>query len=383
MHLEFSLFALSAAFIVYVVAGYPLLLGMMARRSRTLVSKAAQRKSVSVIIPVRNGAPWIRRKLESVLAADYPLELIDILVVSDASDDETDNIVKQFGDRGVRLLRVPQGGKPAALTAAFPLVHNELLLLTDVRQEIEPPSLALMVACFADPKVGVVSGELLIRSGETNAESNVGLYWRYESWIREQLSCVDSMLGATGPFYMIRRELAVPIPQDTLLDDVYLPLKAFFRGYRLVVEPAARAIDYPTTLDTEFRRKVRTLAGNYQMMKLLPELLGPKNRMWFHYVSYKIGRLLLPFALIIMFLASFWLPLPLAIAVLACQAGFYLLALTDLIVPEDSKVKRISSPARTITVMMIAALLALKIFFVQPRSLWTPTRTKIAESGVE
>jgi poly-beta-1,6-N-acetyl-D-glucosamine synthase len=374
------LFLLSLAFILYVVAGYPLILSVMARYSRASIDKRANFKSISAIIAVRNGAPWIRRKLESILSADYPLELIDILVVSDGSEDETDDIVRQFESRRVRLLRVPQGGKPAALTAAFPLVANELLLLTDVRQEIEPQSIARMVACFADPKVGVVSGELLIRNGVTSAETNVGLYWRYESWIRNQLSAVDSMLGATGPFYMIRRELAVPVPQDTLLDDVYLPLTVFFRGYRLVVEPTARAIDYPTTLETEFRRKVRTLAGNYQMMKLLPELLGPRNRLWFHFMSYKFGRLLLPFALIVTFLSSFWLPNPLRIAAVAAQIGFYGIAFTDQWIPESAAVKRVTSPARTFVVMMIAALFALKILFVQPRSLWTPTRTRSSGS---
>ncbi len=375
------IFVFSAIFIVYVAAGYPLLLGAWARRKRAGIVKGSELASVSVVIAVRNGAPWIGRKLESVLAAGYPAHLMEILVVSDGSDDGTDAIVGEFESRGVRLLRVPEAGKPAALTAAFPLVKNELLLLTDVRQEIEPGSLARMAACFADPHVGVVSGELLIRSGETSAESNVGLYWRYESWIRRQLSQVDSTLGATGPFYMIRRRLAVPVPPDTLLDDVYLPLKAFFAGYRLIVEPEARAIDYPTTLETEFRRKVRTLAGNYQMMRLLPELLGPGNRMWFHYLSYKVGRLLLPFALIAVFGSSFWLPPPFAAASLAAQGAFYLLALADLIIPERALLKRISSPARTFVILMLAAVCALSIFFVPPRSLWKPTRTRAAGTG--
>jgi len=372
------IFLVCAFFIVYVVAGYPLLLGAMARRRRAGVVKGVELTPVSVIIAVRNGAPWIRRKLESVLAAGYPADRMEILVVSDGSEDGTDEIAQGFTSRGVRLLRVPQAGKPAALTAAFPIARNELLLLTDVRQEIEPDSIARMVACFADTHVGVVSGELLIRSGETSAESNLGLYWSYESWIRRQLSQVDSMLGATGPFYMIRRRLAIPVPEDTLLDDVYLPLKAFFAGYRLIVEPESRAIDYPTTLETEFRRKVRTLAGNYQMMRLLPELLGPGNRMWFHYMSYKVGRLLLPFALIAVFISSFWLPTPFAVMSLVVQGCFYLLALADLAIPERALVKRISSPARTFVILMWAAVCALSIFFVPPRSLWKPTRTRAA-----
>jgi biofilm PGA synthesis N-glycosyltransferase PgaC len=375
MHTSQIVYLGSAALVGYVVVGYPVLLSAMARWFRAPVYSRPEIKPVSVVIAVRNGAPWIRRKLESILAADYPQESVEILVVSDGSDDGTDDIVREFGDRRVCLFRVPQGGKPAALTAAFPLTRNELLLLTDVRQEIEPESLARLVACFADPKVGVVSGDLSIRGGETSAESSVSLYWRYETWIRKRLSDVDSMLGATGPFYMIRRDLVIPIPPDTLLDDVYLPLAAFFRGYRLVMEESARAIDYPTTLETEFRRKVRTLAGNYQIMHLYPALFGPKNRMWFHYMSYKVGRLLLPFGLVAMGISSFWMPSPWWAWAIGSQVAFYLLALADLLVPESSTLKRISSPVRTFVVLMIAAVVALKILYVSPRSLWSPTRT--------
>ena len=102
--------------------------------------------------------------------------------------------------------------------------------LTDVRQTLAPDSLQLLIDCFADPSVGVVSGELKIRVARNSGEASTGLYWRYESWIRQQLSSIDSMFGATGPFYAMRRELAVPLPLDVLLDDMYLPLSAFFRG---------------------------------------------------------------------------------------------------------------------------------------------------------
>ncbi len=134
-----------------------------------------------------------------------------------------------------------RGGKGAALNAGIPQSKNEILLLTDVRQVVAPDSLQALIDCFADPSVGAVSGELLIRGGARHDETDIGLYWRYESWIRNKLSAIDSIFGATGPLYALRRELAVPIPPDQLLDDVYLPLAAFFRGYRLIVEPAAHA----------------------------------------------------------------------------------------------------------------------------------------------
>ena len=374
------IFVLSTLFLLYVLAGYPLLLAFLARRLKKPVQKSAYEPSVAVLIPVRNGQAYVRRKLDSVLQLDYPSEKLDILVISDGSTDETDNIVREYADRGVRLPRVPNGGKPAALSAGIPQTRHEILLLTDIRQVLETQSLRRMLCCFADPSVGVVSGELLIRKGDNLSESNIGLYWKFESWIRNRLSDIDSMLGATGPFYAIRRDLIVPMRPDTLLDDVFLPLGAFFKGYRLVVEESARAYDDPTLLSTEFRRKVRTLAGNYQIMQRLPAVLTFHNRMWIHFVSIKLGRLLLPFALIAIALTSFWLPERwMVIAAVAIQATVYGLALLDFFdgwIPEDFILKKLSAAARTFVVMMAAAFCALSIFFVSPQKLWTPTKTR-------
>jgi cellulose synthase/poly-beta-1,6-N-acetylglucosamine synthase-like glycosyltransferase len=367
------LFFASAAFILYVTAGYPMVLSALARLRPRPIRKDGEPKSVSVIIAVHNGARFIRDKLDSVLALDYPAELMDVLVVSDESTDETDDIVREYATRGIQLMRVPKGGKPAALNAAIPRVTGEILFLTDVRQTLEPSSLRRLVACFGDPQIGVTSGELLIRKGESRDTSDVGLYWRYESWIRNRLSSVDSMFGATGPFYTMRRELAVEMPPDILLDDMYLPMAAFFRGYRLVVEDTARAFDYPTTRDTEFRRKVRTLAGNFQMIRLFPHLLGPRNRMCFHYLSYKVGRLLLPYALLILAVSSFFLPAPWAAVSVSAQGLFYLLAAADPLVPQRFVLKRLTSPVNTFVTMMIAAVRAVSVFFVPPRSLWKVT----------
>jgi len=371
------LFALSCAFLLYVIAGYPLLLKVLAAFFRKPIRKAEFLPSVAVLIPVRNGAQYIRRKLDSILDLDYPKELLEVLVISDGSIDETDALVRDYAAWGVNLLHVPPGGKPAALNAGVPATRHSILLLTDIRQVLEPHSLRHMMSCFADPAVGVVSGELLIRQGDSREESNIGLYWRFESWIRNRLSDLDSMLGATGPFYAIRRQLFVRMPPETLLDDLYIPLAAFFRGYRLVVEPSAKAYDDPTSLSTEFRRKVRTLAGNYQIMQQYPGLLTSRNRMWIHYVSYKLGRLLLPFALIVIAVTGFWLPARwMVVTVVGVQIVVYGLAALDDRLDETSLLARLSSVCRTFVVMMLAALCALSVFFVPPQKLWTPTKTR-------
>ena len=138
----------------------------------------------------------------------------------------------------------------------------------------------------------------MIREGANREEYNTGLYWRYEKWIRRNLNRIDAMLGATGSIYAIRRELAPQIPPEILLDDVYVPFAAAFRGSRIYFEDEAKAYDLPTALQAEFWRKVRTQAGVYQILFHFPALLSPFNRRFVHFLSHKMGRLLLPFALL-------------------------------------------------------------------------------------
>ncbi|MDQ2900056.1 MAG: glycosyltransferase family 2 protein [Acidobacteriota bacterium] len=364
---------LSGLLIVYVLAGYPLLLGWIARRKAVPVRKDSRLRSVSFVVAVHNGEKFVADKLQSILELNYPRELMEILVVSDGSTDRTEQIVETFRQDGVKLLRLPRGGKPAALNAAIPLARNEILVLTDVRQTLDSDSVRNLIGCFGDPSVGVVSGELSIRKGDRPDEADTGLYWRYEVWIRKQMSRIDSTWGANGPFYAMRRALAVPIPPETLLDDVYLPLAAFFAGYRLILEDSAKAFDYPTSLQSEFRRKVRTQAGLYQILRQYPKLLASQNRMRVHFLSAKFGRQLIPFALVAIAVSSFGLPGLWRSLALIFQAVFYLLAALDGLLPRSFPLKRVSSHIHTFVVLMVTPILALKVFFVPARSLWKET----------
>jgi cellulose synthase/poly-beta-1,6-N-acetylglucosamine synthase-like glycosyltransferase len=218
-----------------------------------------------------------------------------------------------------------------------------------------------------------------IMRGSTIEEESTGLYWRYENAIRHNLSRVDSMLGATGPVYLLRRRLFVPIPPDCLLDDMYLPLSVHLAGYRLVLEEQAVAIDEPTLLASEFRRKVRTQAGNLQLLVLLPGLFSSRNRMLFHYISLKLGRLLLPWSLLAMFLSSLALPGTWRALVIP-QALFWILALADPVFPQGSLMKRLTGPARAFAVLVFSAVAALRILFSPARSLWVEARTHAGKS---
>ena len=363
-------FLAAAAFCLYTVFGYPLLLAALAVRRRAW-HKEFQARTVSVLLPVRNGEPWIGAKLETLLALDYPAELLEIIVLSDGSTDRTAEIAAGYcGRRNIRVVELPPGGKAAALNAGLKMAHGEILFLTDVRQALGRDSLRHLVACFADPRVGAASGELIIREGDSSDEASTGLYWRYEKWIRKRQSRVDSVPGATGCVYAMRRELARPLPAETLADDMYLPLGALLGGYRVVLDESAKAFDYPTSLKTEFRRKVRTLAGVYQIVRFYPALLGPRNRIWLHFMSHKVARLFLPWALLIAAVSSIWMPAPWRWAAMAAQLGFYAFAALDPLLAEKSRFKRISATVRAFVVLMAAALFAVTIIFFPARKLW-------------
>lgn len=376
------IFGLSLAFTIYVLFGYPALLFFWTPRKPAEFSGLGGPHvplSVTIVLPVKNGEGWIRTKLNSLRMLDYPRHLVETLVISDGSTDRTDEIVRGFPE--VQLVRVPAGGKASALNAGLAKAGGELLFFTDVRQQLDPDCLKHLVRQFDDPAVGVASGELFIRSGDNPGEESVGLYWRYEKWIRKHHAAIDSVLGATGCIYMMRRALASPLPGDTLNDDMHLPFQAFFRGYRLAFVEDARAYDVPTALDMEFRRKVRTLAGVYQVIGAFPALLGPRNRMWIHFVSHKLGRLLLPFALLAVGVCSFFLGSPWAAVALTGQVLFYGLALVDPWLTNRNPIKRISSLARTFVVLMAAAFCAASILYRSSDSFWT-TPTAAAETTV-
>ncbi|MFN3326886.1 MAG: glycosyltransferase [Bryobacteraceae bacterium] len=364
-----AVFLLSLAAFLYIMAGYPLLLTLLARRRPKPVARRPIECPVTIVVAVHNGAEYLAAKLDSIRALDWPAELKQVIVASDGSTDATESIAASYG---VELLRLPRAGKCAALNAAFTKVRGEIVLLTDVRQSLAPDSLRLLAANFADPTVGVCSGDLMIRPGSRSDEAEIGLYRRFETWMRDALSSLDSMFGATGAIYAVRRSLVVPIPEDMLLDDMYLPLAGAFRsGYRLVMERRAVAWDIPTGRDVEFRRKVRTLAGNYQLLMRQPWLLTRENRMLWHFLSYKVARLALPFLLASLLVSSFWLPSPWALPIAGGQLLFYLLAAAHPLLP--GPLRRISSPARTFVVMMVAGIKALSVFFVPPKTLWKAT----------
>lgn len=300
-------FWVSVLLVSYVYFIYPILLGALAglagrRPRRGDITDSKRWPAVSIVVAARNEAARLPARIANLLELPYPGPR-EIIVVSDGSTDDPAAALAPFADR-VRLMERLAGGKPAALNAGVASATGEIVVFADARQRFAPDALRQLVANFDDPSVGGVTGELVLdcETGATESSigEGVGLYWRYEKWLRHRESLLRSTLGATGAIYALRRSLWRPLPTDTLLDDVLAPMRVVLSGRRVVFEPLARAFDR-TAADgaTEWRRKTRTLAGNYQILKHEPRLLLPfVNPVWWQYASHKLGRLVVPWALL-------------------------------------------------------------------------------------
>jgi cellulose synthase/poly-beta-1,6-N-acetylglucosamine synthase-like glycosyltransferase len=336
------LFWACAMLVVYAYVGYPALVWWLARRSGPAPARPvwsdATAPPVTLLIAVHNEEGIIDRRLENVLAAQYPTDRLRVVVASDGSTDRTDAIVQGYASRGVRLLTYPQRGKAATLSEALAELAPErgaepaeVVVFADARQTWAPDALRRLLENFADPTVGAVSGDLVIESAP-GVLAGVGAYWRYEKWLRRQESRAGSMVGVSGSICAVRRSLFRPIPPGTILDDVYWPLRVAMHGYRVVHEERAVAFDQlPPRLGDEFRRKVRTLSGTFQLTARLPSALLPwRNPVWLQFLSHKVCRLLVPWALIALLLLSAVLPGVVYAVALWCQVVFYALAVASL-----------------------------------------------------
>ena len=373
------IFSSCLAWVLWVIAGYPLWLALRAHFWSRPPRSGPCEPAMTAIIPVHNGVRFLTAKLESVLSSDYPPDKLNILILSDGSDDGTDDLAADFASQfpyRIRLLRLARAGKAATLNVALAEVTSDVLLFTDVRQRLDPACVRCLAETMHDPQVGVVSGDLLILAGDSVEEANVGLYRRYESWIRKNLSSTDSLLGATGSIYAIRRPLARSLPESCILDDVWLPMQAVLAGYRSVWNERAVAWDFPTGLQEEFVRKLRTQAGVFQLLWQLPGLFSPRNRLCWPFCVLKLGRLLMPEILLLCLLVSFWLPAPLRGLIVSGQLLFYALAMLDVFVPEHSLFKRATTPVRAFVILLTAALFAISIFFTTPDKLWKKTHVR-------
>lgn len=371
------LFWISVCFIFYTYVGYPFLLFIWSKLAHKQIKRGyiTPEPMVSVIIAARNEEKYILQRIKNILTQEYPICKLQLIIVSDGSTDATNSIVKQFIKNKtnvkhqttkaasiIKLIELSESkGKSNALNVAFTQSQGEYIVFADTRQQFEPNAIKELIANFLDPSVGCVSGELVL---ESNSDSLISTeiisYWNLEKRIRKMESMIHSPPGATGAIYAIRSKLFQPLPDETLLDDVYIPMKIVLQGYRTIFDSRAIAFDtISQTFAQEKRRKVRTLVGNYQLLNILPKLLSPaSNPIFLRYLSHKVFRLFVPFFFI-----------PIIFSALFINAKFYtlvvmlliitsILSLFDSNLPSLPYIKRLTKLIRSFLYLNYFALLA-------------------------
>ena len=308
MFLIEMVFLFSLLVIAYTYILYPVFIAIFSKIFFHPVLKENFTPKATLLIVVHNGEELIAKKLDNCLSLSYPEDCLRVVVVSDGSTDSTDNIVKQYSTKNVTLVSFPERrGKAACLNDAFNSIDDEYVILNDVRQELDNNAALELMKNFFDKDIGAVSGELLFfNEGENDYSEGIGAYWRYEKFIRNAEGKVDSVVGVTGAIYALRKSSFISISAGLILDDVLIPMNAVMNGKRVIFDSTARAYDFPSNdPEKERKRKIRTTAGNWQLLSIVPDLMNPKkNRIWLQFISHKVLRLLSPIFLLIFFISN-------------------------------------------------------------------------------
>ncbi len=302
-------FSLSLGLVVYTYLGYPLLLFILGRlRPKKAypgeLSSTSEQPSLSFLIAAHNEELIVAEKLSNTLSLDYPADKLQILVAADGSDDQTCAIVTSFADKGIDLSYHPRReGKTAAINRALGLAEGEIVVFSDANNMYHKEALKRLVVPFSDPSVGVVTGAKTILRGDGALGDSEGLYWRYESKIKQWETRLGCCTGVAGEILAVRRSLLEPLPEYVINDDFFLAMRIVKRGFRTVYVQDARSFERvsPTAGD-EMARRSRIVAGRFQAMLLANHLLTlRKPLVLWQVVSHKFLRPLVPWAMIVAF----------------------------------------------------------------------------------
>ena len=335
----------SVALVAYTYAGYPLLVAAVSRLRRRPDLRPGHTPPLTLMIAAYNEEAVIGPKLERVLELDYPRDRLQVIVAADGSSDRTAEIAAGFADRGVVLSYRPERrGKMAAINRAMPLATGEVVVFSDANNVYRSDALQQMAAPFADPAVGAVTGHKTVLS-EDGLGYSEGLYWRYESKIRQWETRLGCTVGVNGEIFSIRRSWFTPAPPGVVNDDAWMAQHVIRLGHRVVYNPDAVSTErVSASAADEVRRRTRMVAGQYQMVARLHEWPWRRPVVLWEMISHKVLRPLVPFGMIGAALAAlaallwpgsgtgWWAPLTLASpwnwAAVGAQAGFYALAAT-------------------------------------------------------
>ena len=278
--------------LIYIYAGYPLVLlaARLLTRPKPVDRNKDELPQLTLVISAYNEESVIEEKLHNSVSSTYPEERLDIIVVSDASSDRTDEIVSAFAAQNVRLLRMEERcGKSAGLNHAVAAAKGSVVLFTDANAMFEPDAFTLMVQHFNDPEVGSVVGDQAYVKSESGSAENEGLYWKYEQFTKEAESATGSLIGGDGAITAVRKELIIPLASDDLSDFI-LPLAVLRSGYRNIFEPAAKCFEEGAeTYEKEFSRKVRIVNRASRAAWKMRDISNPLKRptLAFKLISHK------------------------------------------------------------------------------------------------
>jgi cellulose synthase/poly-beta-1,6-N-acetylglucosamine synthase-like glycosyltransferase len=366
------IFWVAIALVVYSYALYPLLTVALARWLGRTPRQDAIAPPLTVIVAACNEASRITARVRDILAQEYPAKNLHVVVVDDGSSDDT-AAAADIGDPRLRVIRLAENvGKAAALNAGVAAAQTDLVVFTDARQRFAPGALRMLAEPFADPEVGAVSGELVIEPGTPGRAADIGLYWRIETSLRESEAHLGWLHGVSGAIHAMRRELVPTLPAGLILDDMYFPITVLFGGKWVWMARNAVALDSASLDESEeFRRKLRTLAGNWQLIRALPRLLNPfTNPVWFAFVSHKLLRLVAPWALVAALVASACTMQPFYIVLFILQVLAYAVAALAIFCPRAVRQIPLAGTAGTFVMLNAAAFWSLPACLLHPRRLW-------------
>jgi cellulose synthase/poly-beta-1,6-N-acetylglucosamine synthase-like glycosyltransferase len=366
----------------YVYAGYPALLCLIGLFRRQRKPEAGYTPVISILIAACNEEANIKQKLEQTLSLDYPADKVEVLVLSDGSQDRTDQIVSSFADARVRLVRIPERrGKTNAQNEGVKQARGETLIFSDATTIYHPQALKYLATNYQDPSVGAVSGRYQYFDRNDNSPTGLGTiaFWNYENIIKTWQSRIKTLTGCCGCIYSVRKSAYTSLAPD-VISDLVQPLWVIQKGYRVVFED--RALAYEQTTEStaeEFAMRVRVITRGMRGLLSVPELLKPWKYPWiaFQLFSHKILRWMVPIFLVLLLASNFTImSLPYFRALMVLQLGFYALALLQALVPIHRRWKPLGIPLYFCILNAAAMLGVIDLLRGKKHVIWQPVRNK-------
>ena len=376
-----TIFWLSVAALFYTYVGYPLFVYLISRFFPKPISRADFAPFVTVLITAYNEERDIRAKLENTLQIDYPKEKLEILVASDCSNDKTDEIVKEFAAKNVKLYRQTERlGKTMAQNAAVEKAAGEIILFSDATTMYEPDVLSAMLPNFADKTVGCVAGKLIyIDDSRSPVGKGAKSYWNYETFLKESESRACSLIGASGCLYAVRKTAYQPMYAEACSDFLICTI-LYRQGLRSVYEPKAVCTEETNRrTDKEMRMRVRVISQTFTDLWRNRAMLNPLKSGFYaiELISHKVFRYAVPLFLILLFFSSAFLAFPSTVfaVIFALNIAFYLSALIGWLLEKKEKPLGILAIPLYFVLTNLASLIGFYKFLSGERyARWEPIR---------